>query len=263
MVVQIGVQVRKAVLVTTVLILLAGCAPWFKPQEAEPLLVNGNFEGGTTHDTIYWTLHGGPFYAQFSEIEGPEGWTIWWREGFLCAGTDDWRTGRPEVKVISGPDQARIHSGHKATQFFTYWRCHEGGLLQQVSVEPGHYYQFSIHAHAWFSRCSHRPHDPPYDTDCKTPIDWAQDWLSVGIDPTGGLDPMASAVEWGKMQEIYGVYGGALETGRVRAQGGTLTVFVKSEASHPLKHADFYIDDALLRDVTYRALLPTVKRGAQ
>jgi len=251
---------RKAIQVAIVLFLLTGCAPWFKSQEAGPLLTNGGFEGETSHSTIYWTLHGGPFYTQFSEIEGPEGWTTWWREGLDCAGTADWVMGRPEVKVIGGPDQARIHSGEKATQFFTFWRCHQGGLLQQVPVEVGHYYIFSVYGHAWFSNCSHRPHDPPYDYDCTTPIDWAQDWLRVGIDPTGGTDPVASTVEWGPEQEMYGVYDGALTTGRIQAQSNKITVIVESIASHPLKHCDSYFDDAMLRDVTYQVFLPVVGR---
>lgn len=226
-----------------------------------PLLTNGDFEGSTSCDTIYWTLTGGPFYTHFSEIKGPEGWTAWWREGFLCSGTDDWRTGRPEVKVISViPDPERVHSGGRAVQWFTFWRCSEGGLLQQVAVEEGRYYQFSIYAHSWYSRCSLRPHDPPYDTGCRTRIYWAQDWLSVGIDPTGGLDPMASTVEWGARKQIYGRYGRPLETRRIQAQGGTLTVFVRREASHPLKHVDSYFDDAVLRDVTYQVFLPVVGR---
>jgi len=233
------------------------------PQLVPPLLTNGSFEGGTSRDTIYWTLHGGPFHTQFSEVEGPEGWSTWWREGFLCSGTSDWRTGRPEVGVISGPDRARIHSGKQAVQWFTFWRCHSGGLLQQVAVEPGHYYQFSTYAHSWFSNCSHRPHDPPYDYDCMTPIDWVHDWLRVGIDPTGGIDPLGPEVVWGQAREIYGVYDRALTTGRIQAQSETITVFVKSEASHPLKHVDSYFDDAMLRDVTYQMFLPVAVKGAQ
>lgn len=253
---------RKAILVVGVLTLVTACVPWFKSQEVAPLLTNGGMESGTSRDTIYWTLTGGPFYTHFGEIEGPEGWTAWWREGDLCTGTDDWRTGRPEVKVISGPDQARIHSGEQAVQWFTFYRCHDGGLLQQVSVIPGHYYTFSIYGHAWFSRCSSRPHDAPYDTDCATPIFWAQDYLSVGIDPTGGIDPLGPEVVWGRAQEIYGIYGEMLTIERVQAQGGTLTVFVRSEASHPLKHVDSYLDDAVLLDVTYRQFLPVVRRNS-
>ena len=226
-------------------------------SSTETLIDNGGFEDGWHLETTYWTPEGGPFHNQYQEITPPENWTAWWREGFTCSGTPDWVTGRPEVRVISAiPDPKRIHSGEQAVQWFTLWRCHEGGLYQRVAAEVGYYYDFSIFAHSWFSNCSTRPHDPPYDYDCVTPIAWAQDWLSVGIDPTGGIDPLGPAVVWGQAQEVYGVYDEILTTGRVQAQGDTLTVFVKSETSHPLKHADFYIDDAIMRDMTYRVYLP-------
>ena len=82
----------------------------------------------------------------------------------------------------------------------------------------------------------------------------------MGIDPTGGIDPLGPAVVWGERQQVYGLYGPSLEVERVQAQGPIATVFVMSEASHPLKHADFYMDDAMLRDVTYRVFLPLVTR---
>ena len=253
---------RRAIL-AVILLLLVACAR-FRTQSPEPLLANGDFEGGWHRDNIFWTPDGGPHdYYEFGEVAPPEGWTAWWREGFLCAGTSDWRTGRPEVRVIIAiPDAERVRGGGQAVQWFTFWRCHEGGLLQRVEVEPGRYYDFSIFAHSWFANCDRKPHYPlPLDYDCDEdePILWAQDWLSVGIDPTGGIDPMAPTVIWGIAQEIYGVYGDRLTTGRVQAQEDEITVFVKSEASHPLKHCDFYLDDALLRDVTYQIFLPLVR----
>lgn len=263
---------KKILLITTILILMTYSRPAVGAVEIAGslpgqagLLVNGNFEGGWHRATAYWTPDGGPFSTEFNEIAPPEGWTAWWREGFPCAGVSDWNTGRPEVRVISGPDPGRIHGGEQAVQWFTFWHCHEGGLLQQVVVEggKGRYYNFSTYGHAWFSNCDLKPHhDLPLDYDCDedAPILWAQDWLSVGIDPTGGIDPLARSVVWGQAREIYGVYGEALMTGRVQAQGDVITVFVRSEASHPLKHVDFYLDDAVLRDVTFRVFLPIVRR---
>lgn len=250
----------KRTVLLAVLILLTGCSDR-ETQAPEPLLVNGGFEDGWHLEAVHWTPEGGPFYNQYQEIMPPEGWIAWWREGFPCAGIDEWLTGRPEVRVISMiPDAERIRNGGQATHLFTFWRCHTAGLLQQVPVEPGRHYAFSIYAHAWYSRCSFKPHHPPLDTDCKTPITWAQDWLNVGIDPTGGIDPLGPDVVWGPRQQIYGRYAGPLETGRVQAQGDMLTVFVRSEASHPLKHNDIFLDDAVLLDVTHRALLPFVVR---
>jgi len=190
------------------------------------LLTNGGFEGGTARDTLYWTPAGGPYDMQFKEIKGPAGWTAWWREGFPCAGTSEWKTGRPEVRVISGPDLERIHGGAQAVQWFTFWHCHDGGLSQEVAVESGHYYTLSAHGHAWYSQCSTKPHDPPYDYDCVTLIDWAHDWLSVGIDPTGGIDPLARSVMWSEAREVYGIYGDPLTPGRVPVQASVVTVFL-------------------------------------
>ena len=253
---------RKAAAIVGTLVVLTGCLSRLRAQQPEPLLANGGFEGGSHRATIFWTPGGGPYKDyEFGEIDGPNGWIPWWLEGFDCSGTPDWQTGRPEVKVITAvPDAERVRSGEQAVQWFTFWRCHTGGLLQQVGVEEGRYYAFSVYAHAWFANCDSRPHDAPYDYDCVTPIDWAQDRLSVGIDPTGSIDPRAPSVVWGTAQEIYGVYSDRLTTGRVQAQGPTMTVFVESEASRPLKHCDFYIDDAVLRDVTHQMFLPSIIR---
>jgi len=249
-------------IISALCIMLTGCAR--DQAQAPALLINGDMEDGWHLAAVHWTPGGGPYDWQFMEVTPPEDWTAWWREGFHCAGIDEWLTGRPEVRVISAiPDAERVRSGEQAVQFFTFWRCHTGGLLQRVAVEPGRYYTFSIYGHSWYSRCSLKPHQPPLDTDCKTPILWAQDWLSVGIDPTGGIDPFGPGVVWGTRKQIYGRYAGPLTVERVQAQGDRITVIVKSEASHPLKHNDFFLDDALLRDVTHRALLPIVARGIQ
>lgn len=244
---------------------IAMAALMIRPTSAPSvaILTNGGFEEGWHGATAYWTPGGGPYYDGFNEIMSPEGWTTWWREGFPCLGTSDWRTGRPEVRVISGPDPERIHGGARAVQWFTFWRCHDGGLLQQVEVKPGHYYALSAYAHSWYSQCSTKPHNPPLETDCVTPITWAQDYLSVGIDPTGGTDPMGSAVVWGAEREIYGIYDEPLTVGRIRALTETITVFVKSEASHPLKHVDNYWDDAILIDCTHRIFLPVAVRNVE
>lgn len=224
-----------------------------------PVIMNPGFEEGWHRAAAYWTPTGGPYHDEFNEVAPPEGWTAWWREEFLCSGTSDWRTGRPEVRVIDDSDPKRIHSGSQATKWFTFWRCHEGGLYQQVTVEAGKYYTLKAFGHSWFSNCSHRPHDAPYDYDCTTPINWAHSWLSVGVDPTGGTDP--ADVLWGTAQEVYGVYGEPLVVEHVWSQGGEVTVWLRSEASHPLKHCDVYWDDVTLLDTTYRLFLPVVVGG--
>ena len=254
-------KIFTIIITALVLIVLASCTARDERIAVPLLLVNGDFEGGWHLETAYWTPAGGPFYNQYQEITPPTGWVAWWHGELPCA--VGWLTRRPEVRVISAiPDATRIRSDNQAVQWFTFWGCHSGGLLQQVAVTPSHYYDFSIYAHSWFSNCDLKPHYRlPLDYDCNTddPILWAQDWLSVCIDPTGGIDPLGPNVICGTRKQIYGQYAGPLVVERVQAQGPTFTIFVWSEASHPLKHADFYLDDALLRDVTYRIFLPIIR----
>ncbi len=253
-------MLQKRVIATIVLLLALLLLLSVEPRAWSPLiahtqptvsmLTNPSFEGGWTRDTLYWTPEGGPFDDEFGEIFTPEGWVTWWREGFPCPGTDKFALGRPEVKVIDldtgFPDPVRVRTGSKAAQWFTLWRCHFGGLLQSVTAEPGQLYSVSAYVHSWYSRCSLKPHAPPYDEDCETPIGWAWDRLSVGIDPTGGIDPMALSVIWGEQREIYGRYGMPVAVWNVQAEANHITIFLRSRTSHPLKHNDVYWDDVAL-----------------
>lgn len=227
-------------------------------------LMNPDFEEGWHLETTYWTPEGGPYFNQFIEITPPEGWTAWWYEGFPCSVHPSLQ-GRPVVRVISTtPDLIRIHSGDQALKFFTFWRCHRGGVYQQITVEPGKCYTARAYGHCWFSNCSTRPHyHLPLDYDCDTenPILWAHDWLRIGIDPLGGIDPTAPSVKWGAAQEVYGTYSDQpLTIDHVAAISNTLTIFLQSDASHPLKHCDVYWDNVSLLDTTYRLFLPIVRR---
>ena len=167
----------------TVLAALAAAAIFLLPTALmiKSLLVNSGFEGSWHLETTYWTPVGGPFYDQYQEITPPAGWTAWWLEGFPSADGSPMR--RPEVRVIGTvPDPERIHTGEQAVRWFTFWGAHTGGLLQQVEVEPGRYYDFSIFAHSWFANCDTKPHYPlPLDYGCDEdePILWAQNWLKV------------------------------------------------------------------------------------
>jgi len=210
-------------------------------------LTNPGFEGGATRATTYWTPEGGPFHTEFGEISTPDGWVTWWREGFPCSGTAEHLTGRPEVKVIDSSwftDSERWRSGQRAALLFTFWRCHQMGLYQQVPAEEGREYAVQAYAHAWYSVCSYKPHDPPLERDCVTPIDWAHEILRVGIDPYGGVD--LDAVVWSAPREVYGRYDEPIRLEGVEARGRTITVWLYAHATHPLKHNDVYWDDVTL-----------------
>ena len=227
-----------------------------------PVLINPGFEEGWWLETTFWTLDGGPFHDQFVEITPGVGWTAWWFEGQLCTGTHDHRQRRPEVRVISKtPDPARIHSGDQALKFFTFWGCHRGGVYQQVVAKPGKHCTAQVFVQTWLSNCSTRPHDPPYDYDCKTPILWAQDWLRICIDPLGGIDPRASSVVCSPWEQRYGDYGDPLRVEHVLAISSTVTVFLESIATHPLKHCDVYWDDVSIRESNLVFLPYVVREG--
>jgi hypothetical protein len=147
------------------------------------------------------------------------------------------------------PDAARVWSGTRAAKQFTYWRCHEMGLLQQVDAVPGAHYDLTAYGHAWHTTCSSEPHAPPLDDDCETPLVDSWDRLQVGIDPTGGLDPHGSTVVWSTPVEQYGVYGQRIELEGVQALSAQITVFLRSECNFPLRHNDVYWDDVELERV--------------
>jgi hypothetical protein len=227
---------------------------------AVPGLINGDFEGAWTRDTFYWTPQGGPYSNPFGEIFTPSGWVTWWMQDFPCATGYTFQEGRPEVQVIDletgFPDQSRIHSGHKAMKMFTFWRCHEMGLLQQIETTPGKVYRLTAYGQAWHSNCSSRPHDPPLAEDCETPLPDSWDHLRVGIDPYGGLDPHGATVVWGQAIEQYGSYDQAMQV-NATAEMSLVTVFLSSECNYPLKHDDVYWDSVSFEQVD-QIFLPLV-----
>jgi hypothetical protein len=72
----------------------------------------------------------------------------------------------------------------------------------------------------------------------------------VGIDPTGGTNPYAPTVVWGKGAHIYNAYYQvpAVET---TALADRVTVFLRSRTLWPFKHNDAYWDDVLLQEVSW------------
>jgi hypothetical protein len=67
----------------------------------------------------------------------------------------------------------------------------------------------------------------------------------VGIDPTGGTDPLADTVVWGQGAHIYNEYA-QVPSVEATAQADTVTVFLRSRTLWPFKHNDAYWDDAEL-----------------
>jgi hypothetical protein len=67
-------------------------------------------------------------WADIGNIFNPPGWRAWFRHE---PGTWD----QPEVRDARSED--RLYQGHKSICYFTFYRKHWGGFMQQVAVTPG------------------------------------------------------------------------------------------------------------------------------
>ncbi len=226
------------------------------PPVCPDSIVNGGFETDwgveQSHRCLVLPERATPYMADIGNIFTPPGWTTWFRHQ-----PDTWD--QPEVRDAHlSIDPYRVHSGQKAMLLFTFYRKHDAGFLQQVPVTPGARVRLTAWAHAW-SNSQGGPHPddgrwsegPGYGCGFElegTPdlnSDWRNFTFRLGIDPTGGTNPFAGTVVWGQGAHIYNCHAQvpAVET---TAQGGTVTVFLRSTTLWPFKHNDAYWDDARL-----------------
>lgn len=187
--------------------------------------------------TINLLLNPG-FEEEFSqrgagEVQVATGWFPWWVQGT----PDQTEVGylrRPEYKPELGRlfGYRRIHGGDYAQKFFTTYSTHVGGFYQQVAVPRGYRVTFSIWVQVW-SSSGNNPDEVIDDGDYK---------VSVGIDPTGGVDGSATGVVWSPQMRADNQWV-QLEVTAV-AQASTVTVFARSAPLYRVKHNDSYWDDA-------------------
>ncbi len=234
------------------------------------LVRNGGFEADwseeSSHRCVIFHTDGRVEETERENIFTPPGWTVWFRHGLPVEHDPDNAVGwaQPEVREawITG-DPVRIHSGQKALLFFTFYRIHDGGFFQQVEVDPGTRLRLTAWAHAW-SNHDQGPHPddprwsdgegvgynhfyalegtPGLDSNAKNFTFW------IGIDPTGGTNPYADTVVWGKGAHIYNAHR-PVPPVEATARASRVTVFLRSRALWPFKHNDAYWDDVLLRVV--------------
>jgi len=206
------------------------------------MLNNGGMEGITRPGGWTRQTHTG---QEYGEIFTPEGWTTFWKEGLPVPHDPDNHDGygRPEMQVIQTVPPflvpPRIHSGEWALKYFTFYRIHDAGIYQQVTVTSGQRLRLAAWAHAWSSIA-----DNPYQSSTD-----GQGWMNftfmVGIDPTGATDPWGASVVWGAGANLYDRYQ-QIPPVVVAATGSTITVFVRSTVLWPFKHCDAYVDDVTL-----------------
>ena len=228
---------------------------------ARNLVKNGGFEADWGEDNSHRCLiipEGTAMYEQdVGNVFTPPGWVTWFHHD---PGTWD----QPEVRdAWSEHDTRRAHGGQKGMLVFTFSRKHDAGFLQQVSVTPGTLLRLTAWAHAWSNHKdkSHpdkfpHPDDgewsegPGYEAgfclEGEAPdSNWRNFTFYVGIDPTGGTNPLADTVVWGHGAHIYNEYA-QLPAAEAKAQADTVTVFLRSKTLWPFKHNDAYWDDVEL-----------------
>lgn len=214
----------------------------FPPQEVLDTPLNAGFEGGRMEQGAV-------------EVVVPEGWTAWWRTGAIdcgvyaalattgpCPAVDypGLKYRRPEFSVIPADgrwlDPPRVFGDGQAARFFcTYGIC-EGGYLQPVRVSPGTTYVLSAQSHAW---CTENTSDP-FHSQVGTRDEQLNCEVALGLDPTGGLDPLGANVVW-QAANIYDSFA-PLAIGPVQAQGDTVTLFLRGRSLWPVRHNDFHFD---------------------
>jgi hypothetical protein len=219
------------------------------------LLENGGFEAdwgeSESHRVLILPADGDPYETDVGNIFTPPGWLTWF---YHDPGTWD----QPEVRdAWKSSDPRRVHSGEKGMLLFTFYRRHDGGFLQQVDVQPGAQITVSAWAHAWSNwQGGPHPDDPLWSEgpgyDCGFALegstgddDWRNFTFSVGVDPTGGINPLADTVVWGDGAHIYNCYY-EVPAVEVEAQSHRVTVFLRSRTLWPFKHNDAYWDHAVL-----------------
>ncbi len=225
------------------------------------LLKNGGFEADweekSSHRCLVIPKDAGPYEQDVGNIFTPPNWLTWFHHE---PGTWD----QPEVRdAWKQQDSRRAHSGQKGILLFTFSRRHDGGFLQQVQVTPGTSLRLTAWAHAWSNhRDKANPDRFPHPDDGKwsegagydagfclegeAPDDnWRNFTFYVGIDPTGGTNPLADTVVWGRGAHIYNEYA-QVPSAEATAQADTVTVFLRSKTLWPFKHNDAYWDEAEL-----------------
>lgn len=245
------------------------------------VLTNGDFErgwDGTHHRCRVFPVGGAPYDRQAGEIACPAGWMAWYLHGLPVEHDPQNGVGwsAPEIRPCGlTPDPVRVRRGNWGCLVFTFARIHDAGLFQQVAVAPGTRLRLSAHAHAWSNRGWGAPHedDPQWSEgshvgynhfsaeEGTAGLDDADRNFTfwIGIDPTGGTNPYAPTVVWGKGIHIYNAYH-AVPSVEATAQSDRVTVFLRSLCLWPFKHNDAYWDDVVLEVVS---AIPQVEMTAE
>lgn len=161
---------------------------------------------------------------------------------------------QPEGHHISQFDY-RVRNGNVAWMFFGFYRIVDGALVKRIRIEEAGTLHVEYYAHAWSST----EDDPHCSTGvgcegfvarrCAGLTDEQQNaWFGIGVDVTGGDDPLADTVVYNDGLHIYNEY--AKVEFDIDVEPCNATVFLRANALWRFKHNDFYIDDVRVELIT-------------
>ena len=190
------------------------------------------------------------FEAPYSTLQGDQprsvanGWTPW--NVARVAGMAEWQNSQPKYIAASAANSLsifpRIRSGNDAQIYYSFFETHDGGLYQQVrNITPGTELRLSVYAHVWSSTFEDF-------NDSDQPGDVA---FRVGIDPSGGTNPLGSSVVYSTPAVFYDTF--RQYSVIATATSSTVTVFLRSSVGDPVQNTYIYVDDAVLSPTTVSA----------
>jgi len=214
------VKLRQVGMMGLLLALVIGAAVAWPGGSADAqtnLLVNGGMER--------------PYQGQGAPTRtAPNGWSLW-----VGAGAPEAFPHTDPLQVIDGEVSWNVKQGDGAFTAAGYQRV--GGLT------PGTRLSFS--AHAWLYTCNDRQYSciiPDYPYRRSDPSAGAS--VKVGIDPTGGTDPLSANVVWSGGVAPYDQW--ATPSVVAEAKGDAVTVFLYMTQAQGLALNNVYWDGAQL-----------------
>ena len=219
---------------TIAALILVGAAATAAQEPGVNLLVNGGMEGQ------YSAWNGVP------QLQMPAGWEPWWAE---WPHDTDWQNLRPEFSESSvwAGYASRVHGGDKAMRYFKGWATFTAGARQTVGgITPGVTLELTAWGHSWHCEDWDACHE---DQASGPPRAWSYPegvsvFMRVGIDPTGGADPVSGNVVWSEGVSALDKY--RQFSVRAQARSDRVTAFLWASQSAPAENQDAYWDDASL-----------------
>lgn len=181
------------------------------------------------------------FEQPFASVAGnpprqvAQGWSPWNIGGGQSASENVQPEYYPASDVTNGLGVPRFRNGTDAQQYHSFFATHDGGLFQSVSgVSSGTQLRFSAYVYVWSSTFD----DPNKSEDPGGVV------VQVGIDPAGGTDGSSSSIVWSAPSIQYDAYNEYSVT--ASATSTTVSVWVRSTVTTPVKNTNIYVDDASL-----------------